>query len=67
VLFQSTKPNGRLGLAGRGVSTVDRWADDARMTLVWKRLRWRLSPAARRARIARAQRVAELSLAKRGT
>jgi hypothetical protein len=35
------------------------------MSFVLKRLRWRLSPAARRARKTRVQRVAELSLQKR--
>jgi hypothetical protein len=35
------------------------------MVLVWKRWRWRLSPAARRARRTHAQRVAALSSAKR--
>jgi hypothetical protein len=35
------------------------------MTLIWKRLRWRLSPVERRARKTRAKQVANLSLAKR--
>jgi len=53
------------GLPGRGASTRSVRADHQHMVLVWKRWRWRLSPAARRARTVRAQRVAELSRAKR--
>jgi len=37
------------------------------MVFVWKRLRWRLSPAERRVRKERAERVAELSRAKQAT
>lgn len=51
-------------LPGRGAPCATQTTDDPHMVLVWKRWRWKLSPAARRARKTHAQRVAALARTK---